>query len=55
MHAAYVKCYSSSSHAQNTCHQLVKFRIMTITIKLKVLLKVGASEMIRVELRAKKI
>ena len=39
----YVKC--SSSHAQNTlqpCHQLMKLRIMTVCIKLKVLLKFGA-------------
>ena len=35
----YVKC--SSSHAQNThqpCRQLMKLRIMTISIKLKVLI-----------------
>ena len=55
---AYVKCYSSSSYAQNIlqqCCQLVKLRIMTICIKLKVLLKFGASEMICLELRSKKI
>ena len=52
----YVKC--SSLHEQNThqlCHQLIKVRILTICIKLKVLLKFGASEMICVELRAKKL
>ena len=53
---AYVKC--SASHAQNTlqlCCQLVKLRIMTICIELKVLIKFGASEMICLELRVKKI
>ena len=43
---AYVKCFPS--HAQNTLQpscQLVKRRIMTISIKLKVLIKFGASEM----------
>ena len=52
---AYGKC--SSSHVQNTlqpCPQLVKLRIMTISIKLEVLIKLGASE-ICVELRAKKL
>ena len=42
----YVKC--SSSHAQNTlqpCHQLMKVRIMTISIKTKVLIKSGTLEM----------
>ena len=53
---AYVTC--SSSRAQITfqpCHQLVKLRIMTIYIMLKMLLKFGASEMIYIELRAKKL
>ena len=52
----YVKC--SFSHAQNTlqpCHQLMKLRIMTISIETKVLIKFGASEMICVELRGKKL
>ena len=52
----YVKC--SSSHAQNTlqpCHLLVKLRIMTISLNPKVLVKFGTSEMICVELRAKKL
>ena len=52
----YVKC--SSSNAQNTlqpCHQLVKLSIMTISIKIKVMIKFRASEMICVELRAKKL
>ena len=51
---AYVKC--SSSHAQNTLqprHQLMKLRIITISIKTKVLVKFGTSEMMCVELRAK--
>ena len=53
---AYVKW--SSSHARNTlqsCHQLLKLRIMTICIELKVLIKIGASDMICVESRVKKI
>ena len=37
------------------CRQLMKFRIMTVSIKLKVLIKFGDSEMICVELRAKKL
>ena len=51
---AYVKC--SSLHAQNTlqpCCQLMKFGIMTISIKTNVPIKFGASEIICVELRAK--
>ena len=50
---AYVKC--SSSHAQNTlqsCRQLMKLKIMTISNMLKVLIKFGASDMICVDLRA---
>ena len=53
---AYVKC--SSSHAQNTLQprrQLMKLRIMTISIKIKVLMEFGASEMICIELRAKRL
>ena len=53
MHA-YVKC--SSSHAQNTLqprHQLAKLRIMMISTKK--LIKYGNSEIICVELRAKKL
>ena len=38
-----------------SCHQLMKFRIMTVSIRLKVLVKFGASEMICVESRAKKL
>ena len=52
----YVKC--SSTLAQNTlqpCHQLVKLRIMTICIELKVLIKFGTSEMMCIELRAKRL
>ena len=33
----------------------MKLRVMTISIKLKVLIEFGASEMICVELRAKKL
>ena len=43
-----------TEHTSTMSPELVKLRIMTICIKLKVLLKVGASEMICVELRAKK-
>ena len=53
---AYVKC--SSSHAQNTlqpCRQLLKLKIMTVSIKIKVLIKYGASDIICVESRAKKL
>ena len=35
--------------------ELMKLRIMTISIKTKVLIKFGASELIYVELRAKKL
>ena len=52
----YVKC--SSSHAQNTLkprRQLMKLRIMTISIKTKVVIKFGTSEMMCAELRAKKL
>ena len=37
------------------CCQLMKLRIMTISIKTKVLNKFGTSEMMYVELRAKKL
>ena len=53
---AYAIC--SFSHAQNTlqpCCQLLKLRITTVSIRLKVLIKFGASELIFVELRAKKL
>ena len=53
---AYVKC--SSSHVQNIlqpCHQLMKLRIMTICIELKVLIKFGTSEMMCIELRTKRL
>ena len=53
---AYVKC--SSSHAQNTLQphrQSMNLRIMTISIKTKVLIKFETSEMMCVELRAKKL
>ncbi len=52
----YVKC--SSSRAPNTLQphcQLMKLRNMTISIKTKVLIKYGTSEMMCVELRAKKL
>ena len=52
----HVKC--SSSHAQNTLQprrQLMKHRIITISIKEKVLIEFGASEMMCVELRAKQL
>ena len=51
-------CEMSCSHAQNTLqprHQSMKLRIMTISIKTKVLNKFGTSEMKCVELRAKKL
>ena len=53
---AYVKC--SSSHVQSTLqprHQLMKLTIMTICIVLKVLIKFRSSEMMCIELRAKRL
>ena len=53
----YVK-YALPSHAQNTlqpCRQLLKLKIMTVSIKIKVLIKYGASDIICVELRAKEL
>ena len=44
-----------TEHTSTMSPELVKLRIMTLCTKLKVLLKVGASEMICVELRAKNI
>ena len=49
---------SSSSHTQNTPrphHQSMKLRTVTNSMKTKVLFKFGASEMMCVELRAKKL
>ena len=50
----------SFSHVLNThtpppCHQSTKLRILTISIKTKVLTKFGGSEMICVELRPRKL
>ena len=58
VHFADVHVKRSYSHVQNSFQphrQLIKLRIITISIKLKVLIKFGASEMICVELRAKKL
>ena len=51
-------CQSSPSNVQNTLkprHQLTKLRSMTISIKIKVLIKFGASEAMCVDLRAIKL
>ena len=42
-------------HTSTMSPELMKLRIMTISIKTKVLIKFGASEMICVELRAKNL
>ena len=44
-----------TEHASTMSPELMKLRIMTISIKTKVLIKFGASELICVELRAKKL
>ena len=44
-----------TEYASTMSPELLKFRIMTISIKTKVLIKFGASEFICVELRSKKI
>ena len=49
---------SSSSHVENTpqpCRQFTKLRTMIIIIKTKAMVKFEASEMMSVELRAKKL
>ena len=54
--ASHALLISLSSHVQNTlqlCHQLTRVRIMTIGIKTKVMIKIGAPKMMRVELRTK--
>ena len=53
---AYVKCSSShtcTEHTSTMSPELMKLRIITISIKTKVLVKFGTSEMMCVELRAK--
>ena len=48
----------SSSHVENTpqpCRQSTKLRTMIINIKIKMVVKFEASEMMCVELRAKKL
>ena len=48
----------SSSHVENTpqpCRQSTKLRTMIINIKTKIVVKFEASEMMCVELRAKKL
>ena len=52
---AYVKFSSSHAHFNHAHCQLMKLRIMTISIMLKVLIKFRASEIVCVELRAKKL
>ena len=44
-----------TEHTSTMSPELMKLRIMTISIKLKVLINFGASGMIYVELRAKKL
>ena len=44
-----------TEHTSTMSPELVKLRIMTINIKTKVLVKFGTSEMMCVELRAKKL
>ena len=44
-----------TEHTSTMSPELMKLRIMTINIKTKALIKFGASEMICVELRAKKL
>ena len=44
-----------TEHTSTMSPELMKLRIMTISIKTKVLIKFGTSEMMFVELRAKKL
>ena len=44
-----------TEHTSTMSPELMKLRIMTISIKTKVLVKFGTSEMMCVELRAKKL
>ena len=44
-----------TEHTSTMSPELMKLRIMTISIKTMVLIKFGASELICVELRAKKL
>ena len=44
-----------TEHTSTMSPELLKLRIMTISIIAKVLIKFGASELICVELRAKKL
>ena len=44
-----------TEHTLTTSPELMKLRIMTISIKTMVLIKFGTSEMMCVELRAKKL
>ena len=44
-----------TEHTSTMSHGLMKPRIMTISNKIKVLIKFGTSEMMCVELRAKKL
>ena len=44
-----------TEHTSTMSPELLKLRIMTISIKTNVLIKFGASELICVELRAKKL
>ena len=44
-----------TEHTSTMSPELMKLRIMTISIKTKVLIKLGASELTCVELRAKNL
>ena len=44
-----------TEHTSTMSLELMKLRILTISIKIKALIKFGTSEMICVELRAKKL
>ena len=47
--------FTCTEYTSTMSPELMKLRIMTISIKTKVLIKFGASEMMCVELRAKKL
>ncbi len=44
-----------TEHTSTMSPELMKLRVMTISIKTKVLIKFGASELMCVEMRAKKL
>ena len=55
MHICEMLFLTCTEHTSTMSPELMKLRIMTISIKTKILVKFGTSEMMCVELRAKKL